>query len=103
MACVAVWFGISNTCGVFWLNVVGQNREITEEHEDDCVEEGFQLARAKLEKDGEKRREALGMGNCSINNWDKAEMEWVCSKKSSSNFENNFSIFLLCYFEYIDI
>ena len=48
--------------------MVGQNREITEEHEDDCVEEGFQLARVKLEKDGEKRREALGMGNCSINN-----------------------------------
>ena len=83
--------------------MVGQNREITEEHEDDCVEEGFQLARVKLEKDGEKRREALGMGNCSINNWDEAELELVCSKKSSSNFENNFSIFLLCYFEYIDI
>ena len=49
------------------LNWLEQNRETTEEHDDDCVEEGFQLARVKLDKDGEEGREALGMRNRSIN------------------------------------
>ena len=40
--------------------------ETDEEHDEDCVEEGFQLAR-ELDKDGERGREALGMGNHSIN------------------------------------
>ena len=40
--------------------------EIDEEHDEDCVEEGFQLARVKLDKDGEGSKEALGMGNRSI-------------------------------------
>ena len=66
MARLAIWFGISNTCGGVWLNRVGQNRETDEEHDEDCVEEGFQLAR-ELDKDGERGREALGMGNHSIN------------------------------------
>ena len=29
-------FGISNTCGGVWLNVVGQNRETNEEHNKAC-------------------------------------------------------------------
>ena len=49
------------------LNWLEQNRETTEEHDDDCVEEGFQLAKVKLDKDGEEGREALGMRNRSIN------------------------------------
>ena len=36
-----MWFGISNTCGSAWLNGVGQNREINEEHDEDCVKEKF--------------------------------------------------------------
>ena len=43
-----------------WSNGVGQNREADEEHDEDCVEEGFQLARIKYD------REALGLGNCSV-------------------------------------
>ena len=38
-----------------WLNWVGQNREIDEEHDEDCVEVGFRLARVKLDRDGERR------------------------------------------------
>ena len=67
MAWLALWFGISNTCIEVWLNDVVRNRKTTEEHDDDCVEEGFQLAMVKLDKDGEERREALVMGNRSIN------------------------------------
>ena len=47
--------------------VVGQNRETNEEHDEDCVEEGFQLAWVKLYKNVEEGREALGMSNRSIN------------------------------------
>ena len=49
-----------------WSNRVGQNRETHEEHDEDGVEEGFQLARPKFERDDEGGREALGTGNCSI-------------------------------------
>ena len=38
MAWLGIWFGISNTLGV-WSNWVGQNRETDEEHDEDCVEE----------------------------------------------------------------
>ena len=38
MAWLGIWFGISNTFGV-WSNWVGQNRETDEEHDEDCVEE----------------------------------------------------------------
>ena len=34
---------------------------------EDCVEEEFQLARAQFYRDGEGRKEALGMENCTIN------------------------------------
>ena len=40
-------------------------------------------------------REPPGLGNCSINIWDGSELELAWSNKSSSKFENNFSIFLL--------
>ena len=50
-----------------WLNRVGQNREINEEHGEDFVQEGFQLARVKYGKDDERGREDIGMLNRSIN------------------------------------
>ena len=46
---------------------VGQNRENSEEHEEDCVRKGLQLARIKFGRDDKGGREALGMGNPSIN------------------------------------
>ena len=67
MAWLAIWFGISSTCGGMWFNGVGQNRETYEEHNKDCVEEGFQLTRLKFDRDGEEGREVLGMGDRSIN------------------------------------
>ena len=57
-----------------WLNWVGQNRETDEEHDEDCIEEGFQLARVKFDRDGEGGREALGLGNRSINISDGSEL-----------------------------
>ena len=50
-----------------WLNRVGQNRETDEKHDEDCVEEGFQLAGVKLDQYGEGGRDALVVGNYSIN------------------------------------
>ena len=67
MVWLGIWFGIWNTCGGLWSNGVGQNRKTDEEHDEDCVEEWFQLARVKFDRDGEGGREALSMGNCSIN------------------------------------
>ena len=61
-----MWFGIFNTCGSAWSNVVEQNRETDKEHDEDCVEEGFQLARGRFGRDGEVGREALGMENRSM-------------------------------------
>ena len=48
-------------------NGIGQNRETDEENDEDCVKKGFQLARVKFDRDGERDREALGIGSCSIN------------------------------------
>ena len=78
-----------------WLNWVGQNRETDEEHDEHCVEEGFQLARVKFDRDGVGGREALGLGNRSINIWDGSELGLAWYKKSSSYFKNNFLIFSL--------
>ena len=78
-----------------WFNGVGQNRETYEEHNKDCVEEGFQLTRLKFDRDGEEGREVLGMGDRSINIWDGLEVVLARSKKSSSYFENKFPILLL--------
>ena len=44
-----------------------QNRETDEEHDEDCVEEGFQLAMVKSDRDREGGKEALGVENRSIN------------------------------------
>ena len=40
------------------------------ENDEDGVEERLQLARLKFYRDHEGGKEALGMGNCSINIWD---------------------------------
>ena len=53
------------------------------------------MARVKLDRDDEGGREALGVGNCGINIWDRSELELAWSKKTSLYFENNFPIFLL--------
>ena len=69
MAWIAIWFGMHNTCGGVWLNGIGQNRETDydEEHDEDCVEEEFDLARLKFDRDGEGSREARSIENRSIN------------------------------------
>ena len=54
---------------------VGQNRETNEELDEDCIEEWIQFDRVKVNRDGEGGREALGIGNCSINIWDGSELE----------------------------
>ena len=41
MAWLCIWFGISNTCGGLWSNGLGQKRENDEEHDEDCVKDGF--------------------------------------------------------------
>ena len=49
------------------MNGVEQNRETDEEHDQDCVEEGFQLARVRDEEGG---REALIVSICEMDqNW----------------------------------
>ena len=42
-----MWIDTANNCGV-WSDGVGQNGETDEEHDKDCVEKGFQLARVKF-------------------------------------------------------
>ena len=76
--------GIPNNCSILRSNGVGQNRETDEEFDEDCVEEGFQLARVKVDKDGKRGREALGMANCCINIWDGSGLELAWSNKNSS-------------------
>ena len=49
------------------LNEVEKNKETDEEHDEDCIDEGFQLARVKFDKDGKGGRDALVMGYCSSN------------------------------------
>ena len=50
-----------------WSNDVGKNRKTDEEHDDDCVKEGFPLDRDKFDKGSEGGRKVVGMGCCSIN------------------------------------
>ena len=90
-----MWFDISNTCGSVWLNEVGENRETDGDHDKHCVEEGFQLARVKFDRDGKGGSEAPSVWNCSINIWDGLKQKLAWFKKSSLYFENNFPIFLL--------
>ena len=88
-------YALFNTCDGVWLNWVGQIRETNEEHDENCVVDGFQLTRVKFDRDGEGGREALGMGNCSIIIWYGSELESAWSKKDTLYFENNFPTFLL--------
>ena len=67
MAWLGIWFGIFNTCGRLWSNGVGQKKETDEEHDEDCVEEKFQLDSVKFDRDGERGKEALGMRKRSVN------------------------------------
>ena len=90
MAWLAISFGITNTCRGAWLNGVEQSSKTTEEHNDYCVEEGFQLARIKLDKAGEETREALYMGNCRINISDGTELELAWSKKAVHILKTSF-------------
>ena len=89
-----IWFGISNTCVGMWLNGLGKNRKTGQEHDEECVEKGFRLDRAKIDRNGKGGRKALGMGNCSINTWDGSGLKLASSKKISSCFENNFPLSL---------
>ena len=78
-----------------WLNGLEQNRETDEEHDEDCVVEGFQLAKVKFDRNGKGGREALGMGYCSCHIWNELELKLAWSRKNISYFENNAPIFLL--------
>ena len=89
---LSIWFGISNTCGGVQSNRVGQIRETDKEHDENCVEERIQLDNKKFDSNGEGVRQALSMGNCSINIWDQSVLELALCKKSSSCLENNFTI-----------
>ena len=75
MGWLVIWFGILSTCGGIWLDGLGQNRETNEEHDEDCVEEGFQSTRAKLNRNGNGGKKAINMGNCSISISDGSELE----------------------------
>ena len=75
MGWLGIWFSLFNTCDGVWSNGVGQNRETDEEHDEYCVEEGFQLARVKYDRDGEGGRGVLVVENCSISIWDGSELE----------------------------
>ena len=52
-----------------WREVEGgkKNRETDEEHDENCVDEGFELARANFDRDGKGGEEALVIGYCSSN------------------------------------
>ena len=81
MAWIGICSGIFNTCGSLRLNRIGKNKESNEEYDKDLVEEEFQLATVKFGRNGERSREALGVGNCSINIWNGSELELAGSKK----------------------
>ena len=68
-----------------WSNDVGKNRKTDEEHDDDCVKEGFPLDRDKLDKGGEGGRKVVGMGCCSINIWYGSVLKTVDISKQFSN------------------
>ena len=53
------------------------------------------MSKVQIDRDGEGGSEALGTKKGRINIWDGWGLELALSKKSSSYFENNFSIFLL--------
>ena len=75
MAWLHTWFDISNTYDKAWSIGVGQKRKIDKKHDKYCVEEGFQLARVKLNKDGEGCSKAPRLRNFSINISDGSEQK----------------------------
>ena len=54
--------------------MVGQNREIDKEDDEDCAE-GGSVDSGKFYRDGEGGREALDIGNCSIIISDRSELK----------------------------
>ena len=54
-----------------WSAGVGKKRETDEEHDEYCVEEGFQLTSEKFDRDGEGDREDEGKEYGSVNIWDE--------------------------------
>ena len=80
-----------------------KNGKIDEEHDEECVKEGFQLNRGEIDRDDERFREIVGKGYCSINIWDGSEMKLAWSRENSSYFpifllsgNSNTSIFKVC-------
>ena len=67
MTWLGVWFSFSNNCDSVWSDGVGKNMETDKEHDEDCIEKGFQLARIKYDMDSEGGRESPDMGNCGDN------------------------------------
>ena len=91
-----------------WSNGRRQNSETDEEHDEDSVEEWFQLAMIKYDRNGEggrekydsdveRARETLGVGNCSINIRDGSELELALWKKSSLYFEKIYYLVFRIY------
>ena len=81
------------------MNGVGQNRETDEEHDQDCVEEGFQLARVRDEEGG---REALIVSICEM------DQNWIAVHILNAIFQYFYYLvfrinrFLSCLMFYID-
>ena len=90
---IGIWFGILNTCGGVWSNGIEQNRGTSKEYDEDCVDEGFRLARVKFDRADEVR-----MGNftsCKDGEFYYQYLKWIKSGLAWSYFENNFPMFLL--------
>ena len=75
------------------MNRVGQNRKTNEKHDEDCVKEGFQLARVKYGKDDERGREDIGMLNRSVNISDRSELELAWSIEAVRIWKTIFQYF----------
>ena len=52
-----------------------KNRKTYEEHDQDCIEEDFQLTSVYFDRDGVGESEAVGTVYCSINVSDGSELE----------------------------
>ena len=52
---------------------VRSDRETDEDHDKDSDEEGLQLPRAKLDRGGERGRQGIGVGWCTVFIRDGAE------------------------------
>ena len=93
-----VWHMVCYIQYLWWRVVegVGQNRETDKVHDENCVEEGFQLDSITFGRDGER---VLSTENCSINIWDRSELELALCKESSSCFENNSQYFYYLVFQ----